>query len=204
MGQLNSNEIPPNPFVHGWNGTDVAPSLPASPPPLRTTQTVSPVQQAYRIVSQPLQPARHTAPRSPSFEWPIGFILVAGLVIALIAGIAVAFKLRQSSVPNEPRAVTNQVSFTPSQNRTPLVQQEMPRQPALQTIPVASPPVVEAPPEVTIAQIQPATSRVEEDSVQAVTARLAENNHPTEKRVASQPQKPPRVIPILPDPPFLK
>lgn len=108
MGQLNSNEVPPNPFVHGWSET-VASSSPPSPPPLPTASTASPLQQAYGIVSQPLPPAAHATRGSPSSEFPVGFTFMAVLIIALLLGIALASRSCSFSAANEQSAFTNQV-----------------------------------------------------------------------------------------------
>ena len=98
MGQLNSNDIPPNPFVHGWNGS-LNSSLPKpTPPQISTPPVVSPLERAYGIVSQPLQPAAPPpAPRrSSSRRWPIGFILAGGTTIALLVALASAPARKES------------------------------------------------------------------------------------------------------------
>lgn len=99
MGQLNTNDIPPNPFVHGWNES-LSPSPPraAAPPQLSTPPVVSPLERAYGIVSQPLQPAAPPAApsRSSSRRWPIGFILAGGVTIALLVAIASASARKES------------------------------------------------------------------------------------------------------------
>ncbi len=91
MGQLNSNDIPPNPFVHGWNEPDLppppqsrrtvareVPSAARTPLPSQQTHVVSPLRRAHEMVSQPLPPARR--PQSPS--WPIGFVFAAIAIVA--------------------------------------------------------------------------------------------------------------------------
>lgn len=114
MGQLNSNDVPPNPFVHGWKGTVVVPPPSANPPPPRIVQTISPVQQAYRIVSQPLQPS--TAAKRSSSEFPVGVILAVGLIITLLILIFVATASARQKSQVLPSAITNQVSISQRQN----------------------------------------------------------------------------------------
>ncbi len=84
MGRLNSNEIPPNPFVHGWNTPAEArpaqPSTPPPPPPL----IVSPLERTLRIVSQPLPSVTRSPRRNFSFGWLTAFFLPIGLICAFI------------------------------------------------------------------------------------------------------------------------
>lgn len=117
MGQLNSNDIPPNPFVHGWNEPDLPPTLQsrrtvarevpsAAGTPLtpQRTHAVSPLQRAHEIVSQPLPPARRPA----SSAWPMGFVFAAILIVASLILFA-AVPHSQFSHLQTP-ATTNQVA----------------------------------------------------------------------------------------------
>lgn len=91
MGLLNTNDIPPNPLVHGWidpdlpppprSGRTVAREVPlaaGTPLPSQRSRTGSPLQRAHEIVSQPLPPARRPA----SSAWPMVFVFAAILIIA--------------------------------------------------------------------------------------------------------------------------
>lgn len=127
MGQLNSNDIPPNPFVHGWNEPDLPPTLPPTPRSTRTitreepsptrapqssqrTNAVSPLQRAHEIVSQPLPPAR---PPQSSF-WP------AGLIFAAIVTVASLLFLAANPHGQTPRVQTHTATNQVAASATPL------------------------------------------------------------------------------------
>jgi len=212
MGQLNSNEVPPNPFVHGWKGMVVEPPLPANPPPPRIVQTISPVQQAYHIVSQPLQPS--TAAKRSSSEFPVGVLIAVGLIIALLILVFVATASARQKLQFHQSAVTNQSSIPPHQNQANVTRPLPVEQPPVlnrvktagSTMPSKIPTPLSAPPVTANYQsdarpVQVAQSPTSTIDRVAIPAPVPPEE-PTPTSVLIRP--PPRTLPLLPDPPVFK
>ena len=79
MGKLNSNEIPFN---------NPAPAL-GSPAPVQNEPQTPPLEQAYIIVSRPIETARQMPSRRASARFPLGMVFLVIMVFATLLGLGV-------------------------------------------------------------------------------------------------------------------
>lgn len=219
MGQLNSNDIPPNPFVHGWNEpslpptprsgravTREVPSTAGTPLTSQITHAVSPLQRAHEIVSQPLPPARR--PESPA--WHTGFVFAAVLIIASLMLLA-AVPHGQYSHLQTP-AITNQVAANMSQqpilgNQTSQIptQSKYSSSPAAAT-PVFAPPVPVVVVNTDVAQRDSGTVEVDQPPIQTEISNSSSSESISQTPVPVQaqplqnnvPENPVQNIPVPP------
>ncbi len=211
MGQLNSNDIPPNPFVHGWN----EPALPPTPRNRRTvareaplttgtplatqrTNAISPLQRAHEIVSQPLPPARR--PGSPA--WPIGFVFAAVLIVASLILLA-AVPHGQYSHLQTP-AITNQVAANISQqpildNQTSQITTQSRYSSSLASAtPVSTPPVPVVVVNTEAAPKDSGTVEIDQPPVQTQISDSSSSESISQKSVPVQAQPPQNNVPENP------
>jgi len=113
MGRLNSNEIPPNPFVHGWNAPAARTSAQTIRRPPPHPPVVSPLERTCRIVAQPFPPITRRPPNGFPLGWLTTLFLPAGLILASIIGIISISKTLPSPNSHQPNAATNRSSSPP-------------------------------------------------------------------------------------------
>jgi len=83
MGKLNSNEIP---FNHPTQ-------ISGSPPLVSPTPQTSPLEQAYRIVSRPIEAPQHLSAGRGLTGFPLGLVFILIMVSAALLGLGLlAFK----------------------------------------------------------------------------------------------------------------
>ncbi len=159
MGRLNSNEIPPNPFIHGWSAPAAASpeqTAPRTPPP---SPIISPLERTRRIVSQPLPSSTRRPRRNFSFGWLTGLFLPVGLIFAFTIGVGLLSNAPPPLNSRQPNPSTNHIPnpSVPSQAFFPTRQPESTAKQATAGIstPVLPPAPVSAPAEASQASVGP-------------------------------------------------